>query len=185
REQQTVDADERALLDRYVRAWEGVDLDSFVALLRDDALLTMPPYREWYRGRAAIRTFFTWVWGSTGADAYLLVPIAANAQSGFAQYDPSPDGREWRAHAIHLLTCQDRAIAELTVFRDTRLFAAFGQSPVLPSIRAPSDAGRPRRRARGNRRAMAGGHRSHAPCRRLHCRRRSRVGFRVARRHPD
>jgi RNA polymerase sigma-70 factor (ECF subfamily) len=136
REQQTVDADQRAMLDRYVSAWEGADLDGFVALLRDDALLTMPPYREWYRGRAAIRTFFTWVWGTTGADTYLLVPIAANAQSGFAQYDPSPDGREWRAHAIHLLTCQDRAIAALTVFRDTRLFAAFGQSPVLPRIRA-------------------------------------------------
>ena len=96
----------------------------------------MPPYRAWYRGRAAIRTFFTWAWETTGADANLLVPIAANAQSGFAQYDPSPDGREWRAHAIHLLTCQDRAIAALTVFRDTRLFAAFGQSPVLRRIRA-------------------------------------------------
>jgi hypothetical protein len=59
------------------------------------------------------------------------MPIAANAQSGYAQYDPSPDGSEWRAHAIQLLTCEDNVIATLTVFRDTRLFAAFGQSPVL------------------------------------------------------
>ena len=53
----TVDAGQGVLLDRYVRAWEGADLDGLVALLRDDAVLTMPPNREWYRGRAAIRRF--------------------------------------------------------------------------------------------------------------------------------
>jgi RNA polymerase sigma-70 factor (ECF subfamily) len=132
RDQQPVDADRRDLLERYVRAWEGSDLDGFVALLRDDALVTMPPYREWYRGRAAIRTFFTWVWASTGGGPYLLVPIGANGQSGYAQYDASPDRREWRAHAIQLLTWRDNAIATLTVFRDTRMFAAFGQPAVLP-----------------------------------------------------
>jgi RNA polymerase sigma-70 factor (ECF subfamily) len=140
-EHPSVDVDQRALLDRYIRAWEGADLDDFVALLRDDALLTMPPHREWYRGRAAIRTFFAWVWRTTGAGPFLMVPTAANAQPGYAQYDLSPDGREWRAHGIQLLTYRDHAIATLTVFRDTRLFAAFGQPQVLQ--RHSDDAGAP------------------------------------------
>jgi len=37
---------QRALLERYVRAWEDADLDGFVALLRDDAVLSMPPWRQ-------------------------------------------------------------------------------------------------------------------------------------------
>ncbi len=131
-EQRTVDADRRVLLDRYVRAWERADIDGIVALLRDDALLTMPPNREWYRGRPAIRTFFAWVWRTTGAGPFLLVPTAANAQDGYAQYDAGSNGREWRAHAIQVLTYHDNEIAALTVFRDTRLFQAFGLAAVLP-----------------------------------------------------
>jgi RNA polymerase sigma-70 factor, ECF subfamily len=45
------DDQQRALLERYVRAWEGADLDGFVALLKEDAVLSMPPYRQWYLGR--------------------------------------------------------------------------------------------------------------------------------------
>jgi RNA polymerase sigma-70 factor (ECF subfamily) len=133
----TIDAGQRVLLDRYVRAWEGADLDGLVALLRDDALLTMPPNREWYRGRAAIRRFFEWVWRTNGPGPFLFVPTAGNDQPGYAQYDLSPNGREWHAHALHILTHDDNAIAALTVFRDTRLFRAFGLASVLPCEAAP------------------------------------------------
>src|SRR5215467_12847803 len=47
------------LLGRYLQAWEGHDLDGFVALLKEDATYTMPPWRQWFAGRAAIRSFFT------------------------------------------------------------------------------------------------------------------------------
>ncbi len=64
-ERQTGVADktQRALIDRYVRAWESADLDGFVALLKGDATFAMPPRREWYEGRDAIRRFFANVWG--------------------------------------------------------------------------------------------------------------------------
>ena len=35
-------------------AWETADMPRLVALLRDDAVLTMPPLPAWYQGRAAI-----------------------------------------------------------------------------------------------------------------------------------
>jgi RNA polymerase sigma-70 factor, ECF subfamily len=126
---------QRALLERYVRAWEGADLDGFVALLREDAILSMPPWRQWYLGREAIRAFFAWAWDweLPGCRRFRLVPIAANRQPAFALYRGSRDDPEYRAHGIELLTLQDDAIAVLTVFRDPRLFAAFGLPTVLPT----------------------------------------------------
>jgi RNA polymerase sigma-70 factor, ECF subfamily len=126
---------QRALLERYVRAWEGADLDGFVALLREDAILSMPPWRQWYLGREAIRAFFAWAWDSElpGCRRFRLVPIAANRQPAFALYRATRDDPEYRAHGIELLTLQDDAIAVLTVFRDPRLFAAFGLPTVLPT----------------------------------------------------
>jgi RNA polymerase sigma-70 factor (ECF subfamily) len=50
--------EDRALLERYVRAWENTDKDAFTALLREDAVMSMPPWPQWYRGRRAIATFF-------------------------------------------------------------------------------------------------------------------------------
>ena len=49
---------QRSLLERYVRAWESADLERFVALLKEDAVYSMPPWREWYQGRGSIKDFF-------------------------------------------------------------------------------------------------------------------------------
>ena len=95
---QVADEQERALLDRYVRAWEGTDLDGFVALLRDDAVLTMPPFREWYVGRDAIRAFFTWAWPRIGGQTRLTRTVA-NGQPAFAQYARSSEGLGWQPQA--------------------------------------------------------------------------------------
>jgi RNA polymerase sigma-70 factor, ECF subfamily len=124
---------QRALLERYVQAWEGADLDGFAALLKEDAILSMPPWPQWYLGRKAIRAFLDWAWDSPGISSSRLVPIAANRQPAFALYRRGSEDPELRAHGINLLTLQDDAIAALTVFRDPRLFAAFGLPAVLPT----------------------------------------------------
>jgi RNA polymerase sigma-70 factor, ECF subfamily len=124
---------QRALLERYVRTWENTDLDGFVALLREDAVFSMPPRREWYRGREAIRVFFGWAW--KWYRGFRLVPTAANGQPAFALYSRSQRTFEWRPHSIHVLTLQDDAIAALTMFQAPEVFAAFG----LPSL-PPDDA---------------------------------------------
>ena len=116
-----------ALLERYMRAWENADLDRFVALLREDAVLSMPPRPEWYRGRAAIRAFFAWAWQAAGGGPFRIVPAAANRQPGFALYHPTPAGNAaYEAHSIWVLTLEGDAIVNLTGFLDQRLFAAFG-----------------------------------------------------------
>jgi RNA polymerase sigma-70 factor (ECF subfamily) len=123
---------QRALLERYVRAWEGADLDSFVALLREDAVLSMPPWPQWYLGREAIAAFVGWAWQAVGGGPFRLVSTAANRQPAFAQYIHGPDHLDWHAHAIWLPTAQGDAIAVLTGFIDPRLFAAFGLPPAMP-----------------------------------------------------
>jgi RNA polymerase sigma-70 factor (ECF subfamily) len=130
------DDQQRTLLDRYVRTWEETDLDGFVALLLDDAVLSMPPWPHWYRGREAIRTFFMWAWRPETCGSprsFRLVPAAANRQPAFAVYRRDPQKLEWGAHAIVLLTLQDNMIASLITFRDPQLFAAFHLPLVLPA----------------------------------------------------
>jgi RNA polymerase sigma-70 factor (ECF subfamily) len=118
---------QQKLLGRYLRAWEGMDLANFVALLREDATYTMPPLPQWYAGHEAIRTFFDWAWKAyTG---FRLVPTAANRQPAFAAYSRAGADAPWAAHSIHVLTLERDMISRLTLFvkpAGPSLFQAFG-----------------------------------------------------------
>jgi RNA polymerase sigma-70 factor (ECF subfamily) len=119
-----------ALLEQYVRAWEAADIDGFVSLLREDAVLSMPPWREWYLGREAIRMLFSWAWASAGCHPpFRLVPTAANGQPAYGQYGCDSGVREPQAHAIHLPTINKGGISLLTLFVQPRLFRTFGMPP--------------------------------------------------------
>jgi len=98
----------------------------------------MPPWREWYVGRAAIHRFFAWMWRYFLPEAapFRLIPTAANCQPALAMYARHPGETAWRPHAIQLLTIEDGAIVALTTFRDPRLFGPFG----LPSELDPDDS---------------------------------------------
>ena len=127
------DEAQQQLLGRYLRAWEALDLDHFASLLKADATYAMPPYRQWYAGRPAIRRFFDWVWPNYGG--FRLVPIAANRQPAFAAYSRNAAEGPWAAHSIHLLTLEHDRIAALTLFvkpAAPRLFHAFGLPLILP-----------------------------------------------------
>jgi RNA polymerase sigma-70 factor, ECF subfamily len=123
------DREQQALLERYVRAWELADLDGFVALLREDAVVAMPPWPHWYAGQEAIGAFFTWVSRPGGPGPFRLVPTGANRQPAFAAY--AAEEGAWRAHAIQVLTLRDGAIAGVVSFREPGLVAAFGLPEVL------------------------------------------------------
>ena len=123
----TIDVAQKDLLGRYLQAWEGLDLDAFVALLKEDATYTMPPLPQWYAGREAIRAFFAWAWKRYAG--FRLLPIQANRQPAFATYSrPSADAG-WAAHSIQVLTLDDAALSRVTLFvkpHAPRLFQAFG-----------------------------------------------------------
>lgn len=123
----TPDHAQRTLLERYVRAWEGFDLDGFVSLLKEDATYAMPPWSEWYQGRDSIRNFFSQVWRSYGG--FRLAATAANGQPAFGLYSCKPGDPAYRAHSIQVLELQGDTIASLTAFMKPigpALFAEFG-----------------------------------------------------------
>lgn len=121
------DAAQQELLSRYLQAWEGRDLDGFVALLKEDATVMMPPWLQWFVGRESIRTFSAMAWNT--CRAFQLLPTGANGQPAFAAYERSVDGSHFDARAIHVLTLENGLISKATVFvppTGPRLFPAFG-----------------------------------------------------------
>jgi RNA polymerase sigma-70 factor (ECF subfamily) len=120
-------ATQKELLDRYLQAWEGLDLDGFVRLLKEDATYTMPPLPQWYVGRAAIGAFFGWAWKLYGG--FRLLAIAANGQPAFAAYSRGGADGPWAAHSIQVLSLGRDDISSLTLFAKPdapRLFHTFG-----------------------------------------------------------
>lgn len=121
------DAEQAALLGRYLRAWETLDVDGLAALLKEDAVYTMPPLPQWYRGRRAIRAFFAWAWPAY--HDFRLVPTRANGQPAFAAYGRTIPDADWKAHSLHVLTLQGDGISTVTLFTRvtaSKLFDAFG-----------------------------------------------------------
>ncbi len=112
------------VLARFVQAWETSDSASLVALLREDAILTMPPLPGWYRGRDSIREFLDL---QLFADnQYRVMATRANGCPAFASYQRDAAG-VYRPGAILILTLEQGQIAQLDDFLalDHRLFLRF------------------------------------------------------------
>ena len=124
------DSTQEKLLGRFLKVWEGHDLDGFVALLKEDATCTMPPWSQWFVGRDAIGSFFAVAWNTCGG--LRLVPTSANGQPAFAVYEHSKTDARWNAHSIHVLTLEGGAISAMTIFLEPKLIEAFGLPLTLP-----------------------------------------------------
>jgi hypothetical protein len=102
-----------------------------VALLTDDAWLTMPPEPYEYQGRPAIARFLDDRAERRGAPLR-LVPTRANGQPAFGCYLPDPQVPIARAYSIVVLTLADDRIAAITWFGERSLVARFGLPRTLP-----------------------------------------------------
>ena len=71
---------------RFQEAWAAIDIDGIVALLSDDALLTMPPEALRFEGSAQIGVFFATAPLDGHLDRIQLVPTRANGQPTLAAY---------------------------------------------------------------------------------------------------
>jgi RNA polymerase sigma-70 factor, ECF subfamily len=117
--------EDRALLDRYVAAFEAYDIDALTTLIQEDATQSMPPYDLWLQGRNDI---FEWWFGpGIGCRGSRLVPtVSANGSPAYGQYKPSPDGG-YEPWALQVIEVSDGRIGEFTFFLDTEtLFPLFG-----------------------------------------------------------
>jgi RNA polymerase sigma-70 factor, ECF subfamily len=126
-----LDADDRELLARYVKAFEAYDMEALTSLIREDAIQSMPPYEMWLSGRDDI--FAWWLGPGIGCRGSRVIPtLSANGSPAFGQYKPSETGSGYDPWALQVLELADGRIAEFTFFLDTdRLFPLFGLPPRL------------------------------------------------------
>ena len=81
--------DDRALLAAYIDAFERQDVDALVGLLRDDAIVEMPPFDLWLQGTEDIRQ---WLIAVNALADHLLTPVRANGSPAVAVYTPETPG---------------------------------------------------------------------------------------------
>jgi RNA polymerase sigma-70 factor (TIGR02960 family) len=122
---------ERELAARFAEAFERRVVPAVVALLTDDAWLTMPPAPLEYQGPTEIAHFLATVAYRDG-HRYRLIPIGANGQPGFGCYLRDPYASLSRAHGILVLTVAPAGITALTRFTDNSVLPAFGLPRTLP-----------------------------------------------------
>jgi RNA polymerase sigma-70 factor (ECF subfamily) len=125
------DQEQQALVERFMAAWVAVDIDGLVALLTEDAVMTMPPQRM--RVEGAIGQFFATVPQHGRLDEILLLQTATNRQPALAAYARHDDGKN-RPYGLMVLQLEPR-ISTIVGFPDPWLFEQCG----LPRELSTSD----------------------------------------------
>jgi RNA polymerase sigma-70 factor (ECF subfamily) len=119
-----LDDEQRALLARYVDAFERYDMDSLTSLLHHDATWNMPPYDLWLQTH---RDIVNWCIGPGHAcRGSRLIPTMANGSPAFGQYKPAPGGG-FEPWSLQVLETSGGRISGITFFLDTqKFFPMFG-----------------------------------------------------------
>jgi len=130
-------AEQRAWVDRYMRAFERADVEGLKRLLTEDVLMEMPPMLNWFTGPGNYGLFMDWVFAAAGTD-WCLKPVAANGQPGFAAYRRAGNGYE--LHTLQIFTVTAEGISRNSVFQDSEVFASFGLAAKLDARGTESGA---------------------------------------------
>lgn len=116
------------LLARYVDAFERYDMAALVALLRDDVVVSMPPFDLWLTGPAELVAWFTGP--GAACEGSRLVPISVNGTAGFGSYKQTRPGL-WEPFAVQVIEVADGRIVGHHNFLYPDAFADYGLPPRL------------------------------------------------------
>jgi RNA polymerase sigma-70 factor, ECF subfamily len=122
----TLSEDDKALLARYVDAFEQYDIEALTALMTEEATQSMPPYDLWLQGRDDVLAW--WFGPGIGCSGSRVIPTrSANGSPAFGQYKPSESGEGFEPWALQVLELSEGRIVGFTFFLDTdTLFPLFG-----------------------------------------------------------
>jgi RNA polymerase sigma-70 factor (ECF subfamily) len=124
---------DKELLARYVKAFEAYDISALVALLHEDASISMPPMAMWLQGVADLSAWYLGF--GIGCKGSRLVPTVANGLPAFGQYRPDHDNGGHQAWSLQVLEITDGAVAHIHHFLDVeKLFPRFGLDLHLPTV---------------------------------------------------
>jgi RNA polymerase sigma-70 factor (ECF subfamily) len=137
-------AEERDLGRRFAEAFTAADIDAVIALLTDDAWLSMPPAPHEYHGVAAIAEFLRVSFACHASRTTYLVPTRANGQIALGAYLRDPGAPTAHPAGLFVLTTAGDHIRAITRFHLDDLNPRFG----LPThLTPPTDEQSARRRA--------------------------------------
>jgi len=122
----------RALVQRYVEAWERADVDALAAMLTEEVTMSMPPLTSWFRGRRDVTEFLSG-WPLDGRLRWSCKPFRANGQLAFAHYLLDAEDGSASAHSITVVDLDGERIGAMTAFLMPELFERFG----LPRAHTP------------------------------------------------
>jgi RNA polymerase sigma-70 factor (ECF subfamily) len=124
--------EERAVLQRFMEAFERADAAAVAAVLRGDARANMPPYPMWHKGRTTIATAVAKAFdrASPYYGEWRAVATSANMQPAAAFYVRRGGEGQFRAFALDVLRIEDGMVAEITAF-PADVFVAFRLPLVL------------------------------------------------------
>src|SRR4051812_7812532 len=123
---------QQKLLDRYLAAFEGYDMEALKAVLAEDAVQCMPPYDMWLRGRDDVLAW--WFGPGKECKGSVLIPTVANGLPAYGQYRPSGPSGEHEPWALQVLEIEDGKVVGFTAYLDTaRMFPLFGLPPAPPT----------------------------------------------------
>ena len=111
------------LLERYVRAWEAADVAGLVALLREDAVLAMPPMPT-VIGSVPIGSFLAESIFSMGP--MRLRVSGANGVPAFGLYVQHPEPGRFALFALLVIASDGHQINRIDAFADPRVAERFG-----------------------------------------------------------
>jgi RNA polymerase sigma-70 factor, ECF subfamily len=114
----------REIVQRFVDAFEGGDVEAIVRMLAEDATFAMPPYEEWYRGRKALAD--SWLMPGEPPTGLRYIKTSANGQLAFGAYGFDPERNRFLPIALDVLTLRGGRIADITAFRTPEIFRRFG-----------------------------------------------------------
>jgi RNA polymerase sigma-70 factor (TIGR02960 family) len=120
---------EAAVVDRFVSAFQSFDLEQLVALLTDDARVTMPPEPLELRGPEQIAEFLFQV---HQGHEFKFLPTRANGQPALVFYLSDPHSSLWRANGIVVISLRGDRIQAMTRFPDLGVLTRFGYPRTLP-----------------------------------------------------
>jgi RNA polymerase sigma-70 factor (ECF subfamily) len=117
---------ERELVRRFSEAWVADDIDGVVALLTDEATVSMPPSPLEYQGRAPIADFLGAIARWRAGRRYRLIPTRANTQPAFGCYRDDAHAPIAHATGLLVLNLERDQIAAITNFIDSSVLSRFG-----------------------------------------------------------
>ncbi len=133
------DEELRAIVERYMAAWESNDVETVMEILAEDATFSMPPLASWFQGEESIRTFLSG-WPLSGMWRWRPIPARANGQPALAFYAWDDDEQAYLPFALNVLTFRGDRIADVTAFvarateiPDGESYARWVDEPIDPA----------------------------------------------------